>query len=140
MARDISRAFQRPDAPPVLTRTLEHSVDNAHRAREQIEWHALRSAAHDIKKYAIEHLDSLLVEFERQFTARGGTVLWAQTADEGIAQLLEICRRYDVRTVVKGKSMVSEELGVNEHLERAGIEPVETDLGEFIVQLAGQRP
>ncbi|MBV8164267.1 MAG: lactate utilization protein, partial [Candidatus Eremiobacteraeota bacterium] len=123
----------------MLTRTLEHSVDNAHRAREQIEWHALRSAAHDIKKYAIEHLDSLLVEFERQFTARGGTVLWAQTKDEGIAQLLEICRRHEVRTVVKGKSMVSEELGVNEHLERAGIEPLETDLGEFIIQLAGQR-
>ncbi|MBV8595833.1 MAG: lactate utilization protein [Candidatus Eremiobacteraeota bacterium] len=140
MARDISRAFQRPDAPPVLTRTLELSVDDAHRAREQIEWHALRSAANDIKKYAIEHLDSLLVEFERQFTARGGTVVWAQTADEGIAQLLEICRRHEVRTVVKGKSMVSEELEVNEHLERAGIEPLETDLGEFIIQLAGQRP
>jgi L-lactate dehydrogenase complex protein LldF len=140
IAHDVARAFQRPDAPQVLTQTLEHSVDNAHRAREQIEWQALRSAAHDIKAYAIENLDSLLVEFERQFAARGGTVVWAQTAGEGVAQLLEICRRHDVRSVVKGKSMLSEELAVNEHLESAGIEPVETDLGEFIVQLAGQRP
>ena len=119
VARDVARAFQRPDAPAVLTQTLEHSVTGAHRAREQVDWQALRSAAHDIKAYAIEHLDSLLVEFEREFNARGGTVVWAKTADQGVAALLEICRRHSVRTVVKGKSMLSEELAVNEHLERA---------------------
>ncbi len=136
----VSRGFRKPAAAPVLTTTLQRSVESAHAAREQIEWEMLRSAAHDIKAYAIENLDRLLVEFETQFTARGGTVLWAPTASDGIAHLLDICRRHGATAVVKGKSMVSEELAVNEHLAAAGIDAVETDLGEYIVQLAGQRP
>lgn len=140
LARAVAQAFQRPNPRPVMMQTLDRSVENAHHAREQIEWERLRSAAHDIKAYAIDNLDRLLIEFEAQFTARGGTVLWAQTAAEGAAHLLDICRRHGARSVVKGKSMVSEELGVNEHLAAAGIDAVETDLGEYIVQLAGQRP
>ena len=138
--KEVTRAFAHPGAAAVLSTTLRRSVDAAHQAREQIEWERLRSAAHDLKAYAIENLDRLLVQFETQFTARGGTVLWAPTQSDGIAHLLDICRRHGATAVVKGKSMVSEELGVNEHLAAAGIDAVETDLGEYIVQLAGQRP
>jgi L-lactate dehydrogenase complex protein LldF len=138
--KEVARAFQHPAASAVLASTLERSVEAAHRAHDQVEWEALRSAAHDIKAYAIANLDSLLVQFETQFTARGGTVLWAPTASDSVAHLLDICRRHGATSVVKGKSMVSEELAINEHLASAGIEPVETDLGEYIIQLAGQRP
>lgn len=139
-ARAVARAFQRPSARQNLIETLERTSGNARDAREQIEWEALRTVAHDIKAYAIDNLDRLLIEFEAQFTARGGKVVWAATAAEGAQQLLDICRRHGASSVVKGKSMVSEELAVNEHLAAAGIDAVETDLGEYIVQLAGQRP
>jgi len=138
--RGDSSGFLRPEAPAVLASTLERSVAAARAARARIDWERLRDAAHEIKAYAIENLDRLLVEFETRFTARGGTVLWAPTAADGVAHLLDICRRHGATSVVKGKSMVSEELAVNEHLGAAGIEAVETDLGEYIVQLAGQRP
>ncbi|MDQ6767973.1 MAG: lactate utilization protein [Candidatus Eremiobacteraeota bacterium] len=138
--KEVARAFQRPAAAAVLAPTLQRSVEAAHQARAQVQWQALRDAAHDIKAYAIDNLDRLLVAFEAQFTARGGIVLWAPTAQDAIEHLLEICRRHGATAVVKGKSMVSEELAVNEHLAAAGIEAVETDLGEYIVQLAGQRP
>ena len=136
----VARAFAHPAAAAVLSSTLERSVEGARRARTQIEWESLRSAAHDVKAYAIENLDRLLTQFETQFTARGGAVLWAPTADDAVAHFLDICKRHGATSVVKGKSMVSEELGINEHLARAGIDAVETDLGEYIVQLAGQRP
>jgi L-lactate dehydrogenase complex protein LldF len=99
-----------------------------------------RQAAHEIKKYAIANLDKLLVEFERNVTARGATVLWAQNAAEANRHVLDIAREHHVKTVVKGKSMISEEMELNYVLEAAGIRAVETDLGEYIVQLAGQRP
>ncbi len=136
----VARAFQHPAAAAVLAATLERSVAAAHTAREQVAWEELRSAAHDIKAFTIENLDRLLVQFESQFAARGGTVLWAPSTRDGVDHVLDICRRHGARAVVKGKSMVSEELEINEHLAAAGIEAVETDLGEYIVQLAGQRP
>ena len=138
--KEVARAFAHPVAAAGLAATLERSVQSAHQARAQIEWETLRSAAHDVKAYAIANLDRLLTQFESQFTQRGGGVLWAQTADDAVAHCLDICRRHHATSVVKGKSMVSEELGLNEHLSRAGIDVVETDLGEFIVQLADQRP
>jgi L-lactate dehydrogenase complex protein LldF len=99
-----------------------------------------RQAAHEIKKYALANLDKLLVEFERNITARGATVLWAENAAEANRYVLDIARQHGVKTVVKGKSMISEEMAVNHVLEAAGIRAVETDLGEYIVQLAGTRP
>jgi len=101
------------------------------------EW---RQQAHEIKKYVIAHLDKLLVEFERTITAKGATVLWAQNAAEANRHVLDIAREHQVKSVVKGKSMISEEMELNRVLESAGIRAIETDLGEYIVQLAGQRP
>ena len=101
------------------------------------EW---RTAAEQIKQYAVANLNKLLVEFERQMTAKGATVLFAENAAEANRLVLNIARKHNVRRVVKSKSMVTEELELNHVLEAAGIHALETDLGEYIVQLAGQRP
>jgi len=132
--------FQRPLGPVSLPSSMQRSVEHKHAAQAQVAWTALRERAHAIKARAIADLDRLLVRFEREFEARGGTVLWARTAEEAAALFVDICKRHGASSVVKGKSMLSEELELNRRLEGAGIEPVETDMGEFIVQLAGQRP
>lgn len=103
-------------------------------------WQAWREAAHQIKAYAIAHLNELLDQFERNITARGATVLYAQDAAEANRHLLGIVRQHGVKSVVKSKSMVSEEMELNHKLAAVGVRAVETDLGEYLVQLAGQRP
>jgi L-lactate dehydrogenase complex protein LldF len=99
-----------------------------------------RERAKNIKWRAIETLDQQLETFELQFTARGGKVIWAQDAKEACAEILKICRDKNCKTVVKSKSMATEEIHLNEFLESNGIESVETDLGEYIQQLDGEAP
>lgn len=103
-------------------------------------WQDWRQTANGIKAFAIANLDKLLVEFERNLTAKGIKVLWAENAEEANQHVLEIVRRHKVKTVVKSKSMVSEELELNQVLGAEGVRAVETDLGEYLVQLAEQRP
>jgi L-lactate dehydrogenase complex protein LldF len=103
-------------------------------------WQQWRGQARDIRAYAVANLDRLLVEFEQKITARGTTVLWAETAQEANRLVLDIARQHNVKTVVKGKSMLSEEMALNRAFQAAGIRALETDLGEYLVQLAGQRP
>lgn len=103
-------------------------------------WQDWREQARAVKAYTVANLDKLLVQFERNISARGATVLWAQTAEEANRHVLQIAREHNVKTVVKGKSMLSEEMGLNHAFEAAGIRALETDLGEYLVQLAGQRP
>ncbi|RIJ37826.1 LutB/LldF family L-lactate oxidation iron-sulfur protein [Pontibacter oryzae] len=93
-----------------------------------------------IKTNTINNLDKYLMEFEANFTARGGKVIWARDAQEALREIGEIMKRKRARSVVKSKSMITEEIHLNEFLEKNGIETVETDLGEYIVQLAEQRP
>jgi len=138
--KQVHDDLHKPNAPAVLDASMRRAVEHKHAAQAAIAWDALRERAHEIKAYSIEHLDELLVRFEREFIARGGRVLWAQTADEAASRFLEICRKHGATSVVKGKSMLSEELELNARLTAAGVEPVETDLGEYIVQLAGERP
>jgi len=99
-----------------------------------------RDRARAAKAYAVAHLDTLLPALERRLVEHGCVVHWASDAAEACAAVLGIAARAGVRLVVKGKSMVSEEIGLNASLEAAGIEVVETDLGEYIVQLAGVPP
>ena len=101
---------------------------------------ARRDRARAVKADAIARLPTLLRQLAERFTANGGIVHWAADADEACRVVLEIAARTGVRLVVKGKSMVSEEIGLNARLAEAGIEAVETDLGEYIVQLAGEPP
>ncbi|MBV9248179.1 MAG: lactate utilization protein, partial [Acetobacteraceae bacterium] len=99
------------------------------------EFERLREIARDIKNHTLANLDFYLEEYEVKILAAGGKMHWCSDADEARAAVLAICQAANARTVIKGKSMVSEELGINEHLERHGIQPVETDLGEYIIQL-----
>ena len=100
----------------------------------------LREHAHNIKKHTLDHLDVYLEEFERNVIARGGKVIWANTAAEACAFIGNLCRERGVKLVVKSKSMTSEEIHLNKYLEKDGIEAVETDLGEYIIQLTGETP
>ncbi|MGH6918082.1 MAG: LutB/LldF family L-lactate oxidation iron-sulfur protein [Geminicoccaceae bacterium] len=104
------------------------------------EFEALRDAAKAIKDHTLAHLDLYLEAFERKVVEQGGRVHWAQGDAEARAIVLRLCREAGARTVTKSKSMIAEEIGLNEALEAAGIARVETDLGEYIVQLAGQTP
>ncbi|QQS10650.1 MAG: iron-sulfur cluster-binding protein [Rhodospirillales bacterium] len=104
------------------------------------EFEALRDRARDIKDHALAHLDIYLEKFEAKVLSLGGHVHWAPTAADARAIVLDICRAAGARTVAKSKSMIAEEIALNEHLEAHGIEPVETDLGEYIIQLRGEPP
>jgi L-lactate dehydrogenase complex protein LldF len=104
------------------------------------EFEALKAEAQEIKNHSLAHLDHYLERFETAVQARGGTVHWCADGADARATILRLCREAGARTVTKGKSMVSEEIGLNAHLEANGIEPVETDLGEYIIQLAHEMP
>ena len=104
------------------------------------EFEALREAGKAIKDHTLANLDFYLEHYERRVTETGGVVHWAGTADEARAAVLQICRSVDARLVTKGKSMVAEEIGLNDYLEQNGVTPVETDLGEYIIQLRREPP
>jgi L-lactate dehydrogenase complex protein LldF len=102
--------------------------------------HLAREIAKNRKWKAIETLDKQLETFEATITKRGAKVLWAETTDEALSQILSICKEKNCSTIVKSKSMVTEELHLNKFLEKNNIESVETDLGEYIQQLDEEPP
>jgi len=104
------------------------------------EFEALRDAARDIKNHTLSHLDLYLEAYEAKVRESGGHVHFAETAEDARAIVLEICRKAGARTVTKGKSMITEEIGLNDFLAANDIEPVETDLGEYIIQLRKEPP
>jgi L-lactate dehydrogenase complex protein LldF len=99
-----------------------------------------RECAKNIKWKAIETLDLQLQNFEQEFVKRGGKVIWAEDAAQALKEILVICKEKNCRSIVKSKSMVTEEIKLNHFLEENGIESVETDLGEYIQQLDGEAP
>jgi len=112
----------------------------AERVAEMDNFEAIRDAAAAIRDRALANLDVYLEEFERNATARGAAVHWAETREDVNRIVCELARRYGARKAVKSKSMVTEECSLNEALEAAGVEVVETDLGEYILQLAKEPP
>lgn len=102
--------------------------------------HLARERAKNIKWKAIETLDQMLEAFEKNFTKNGGKLLWAADAQEALDLVLEICKEKKCKTIVKSKSMVTEEIHLNPFLEKNNIESIETDLGEYIQQLDGEAP
>jgi L-lactate dehydrogenase complex protein LldF len=99
-----------------------------------------RQRAKNIKWKTIESLEKYLLEFEAGFSRRGGKVIWAETAEEALKEIEIICKKASAKSVVKSKSMTTEEVHLNQFLEKLGIEVVETDLGEYIQQLDGEPP
>jgi L-lactate dehydrogenase complex protein LldF len=101
---------------------------------------ALRDLGEAIRQASLSRLPELLVELERKLVARGVQVHWAETPEQANDIVLAIARRRNAKRVIKGKSMVSEEVAMNHALAAAGIEAMESDMGEYIVQLAGEAP
>ncbi|NDA48423.1 MAG: iron-sulfur cluster-binding protein [Alphaproteobacteria bacterium] len=145
--------------------TSKHFKDNAHRALHNAqlqkalghtrtgfierralaasrlpEFDALRDSARDIKSHVLAHLDLYLEAYERQVIASGGHVHYARTSEEAAKIIVDLCQERGARSVTKGKSMVSEEINLNHALEKAGIKAIETDLGEYIIQLRKETP
>ena len=138
---DSARAL----ADPVLRGTLAKLVGGFPQARRDAvsrlpEFDALRDAARAIKDHVLDNLDAYLERFEERVIAQRGQVHWCRDAAEARDVILAICRDAGARTVTKSKSMIGEEIAINEHLEAHGIEPVETDLGEYIIQLRREPP
>ncbi len=132
-------------ADPLVARSREHIkagfIGKRRKAADRLpEFEALRDVARDIKNHTLAHLDLYLERYETEVLAAGGQVHWCPTGEDARQAILEICRAVGARTVTKGKSMISEEIQLNEFLETQGIVPVETDLGEYIIQLRGEPP
>jgi L-lactate dehydrogenase complex protein LldF len=128
-----------------LRANLRHATSTirAKRARvveELSDWEQLRLAGEAIKRATLADLDTHLERLEAEVTARGGTVHWARDANEANEIVVALARAKGVDEVVKVKSMATQEIGLNEALEAAGVTAVETDLAELIVQLAGDTP
>ena len=104
------------------------------------EWEELRNRAREIKAHTIERLDDYLALFADSVEKAGGKVVWASTAQEAADYVVSLAKEKGIRTVVKGKSMATEEIDLNHKLEEVGVEAIETDLGEYMIQLAGETP
>ena len=135
------RALHDPQLQQALDHVRSSFIDKRAKAAAALpEFEALRDSARDIKAHTLKHLDLYIEAYESEVRASGGTVHFARDAAEARAAIVEICRARGARTVTKGKSMVSEEIGLNAALEAAGVKPIETDLGEYIIQLRGEVP
>src|SRR5215471_12199413 len=122
------------------TRRLIEGRRNSTASDQLPEYQELRDQAQAVKKHTIENLDYYLDQFERNVVAHGGTVVYCKDASDVADFVLALAKEKDARLIVKSKSMTTEELDFNERLEHHGLESVETDLGEYIIQLAHIRP
>ena len=104
------------------------------------EWEQLREWASQIKNHTLSNLDNLLIEFEKKAIANGINIHWAEDAAAHNRIILELIQKNDIQKIVKSKSMLTEECGLNEYLSKQGVEIIDTDLGERIVQLRNEHP
>ena len=144
-AQEFLRAAAHESADIARRKTIRHAVDQydaaIQRGRKQfLDYEAARQKCYEIKWEALNHLDKYLLEFEEKVKARGGHVFWAETAEEARRYITDLATQRGVRTVVKSKSMVAEEIHLTPALEELGMRVFETDLGEFIVQLRDETP
>ena len=129
------RALEDRDLQKALGHVRQAFIAKRAAAAEALpEFEALRDSARDIKAHTLKHLDLYIEAWEKKVVEAGGHVHFARDAEEARRQVLDICRLVGARTVTKGKSMISEEIGLNEALEIAGVKPVETDLGGAFLQ------
>ena len=147
--RPASRQFEFRSSLGLANRDLQSALGNAKvgfianrtAAVEKLQdFEALCTASREIKEHTLAHLDYYLEQFEQRVVEAGGEVHWAASAEEACRIVVDLCRNAGARRVTKSKSMVAEEIGLNEAMEAAGLERVETDLGEYIIQLAQEPP
>src|SRR5258708_16403597 len=138
---EVGAGLADPNRQDSVAKLKVGSSERRRQAAERLpEFEALRDRARDIKNHALANLDFYLEEFERKVTALGGHVHWAPTAEDARRIIGELCQSMGARTVAKSKSMVAEEIALNEHLEALGIAPIDTDLGDYIIQLRHEPP
>lgn len=135
-----SRVFDKEHRRKLAFNILQYDKKVVDGKKQFADFEAARQRASSLKWKVLENLDKYLIEFESNLSRRGGKVFWAQTADDAIREIIRILKTADAKSVVKSKSMTTEEIHVNAALEKEGIESVETDLGEFIVQLREEHP
>ena len=136
-----SRALLDADLREALNRAKTGFLENRRRVFEQLpEQHQIRERAREIKDHTLAHLDYYLEKFEANVEKNGGQVHWASSAAEARDIVVGICRQAAAKRITKGKSMISEEIALNDALQAAGLDVVETDLGEYIIQLADEPP
>lgn len=135
------RALHDPELQKALGHVQHGFIYKRQSAVERLpEFETLRESARDLKDHVLKHLDLYLETYERNVAAAGGQVHFARTSAEACETIVKICKAHGAKSVTKGKSMVSEEIGLNAAIEAAGMAAVETDLGEYIIQLRGETP
>lgn len=144
-AQEFLRQAIEKSSDPALRAKLRTNIASYQAAVDRglkrfVDWEAARRHIQNRKWEAINHLDRYLLEFEENVKARGGHVFWAETAQDARDYICNLAKERGVQRVVKAKSMATEEIHLNHALEERGIEAVETDLGEFIVQIRGEAP
>src|ERR1700682_4295606 len=142
---DLTQRSHAPLADTILQGALKRSSDLfIDRRREAItsvlDWEALRTRARQVKEHTINNLDYYLEQLVEKVEAHGGKVFWARTGDDVTKYIIELAHARGVKSVVKSKSMTTEEIELNHALEGANVRPIETDLGEYIIQLAHEKP
>jgi L-lactate dehydrogenase complex protein LldF len=138
---NVEKALSDGQLQYAMTETGPRFIQKRAKAREGLpEFDALRDQARDIKDHVLDHLDIYLERYEAKVKDAGGHVHWAEDADQARAAILSICRGVGAKLATKGKSMISEEIELNHFLSENGIEPVETDLGEYLIQIRNERP
>jgi len=139
--RNAHEALLDPQLQKAMVNVRSGFIDKRQAVVDKLpEFDALRDSAREIKNHTLAHLDLYLERYEAKVTAAGGHVHFARDAEEARKTILDICRSVDAKTVTKGKSMISEEIGINAHLQANGVKPIETDLGEYIIQLRDELP
>jgi L-lactate dehydrogenase complex protein LldF len=139
--KDSDKAIHNESLQKALVNVTDRFRSARNKASSEVsDWEELRTAAREIKKDIIAHLDHYLVQLEESVKRAGGKVHWAKDADEASRIIVNIAKDGKVKSVVKSKSMATEEIELNSSFEQAGIKVVETDLGEYIIQLAGEHP
>jgi len=134
-------ALQNESLQWALTKAKGKFVDKRRQAIEIFpEFEQLRTRARQIKEHTLNHLDFYLEQFEQQVIQSGGKVHWADTAQTACQTIVQLCQTAPAKRITKGKSMIGEEIALNSALEQAGFEVTETDLGEYIIQLAQEYP
>jgi len=139
--KDSEKAIQNKPLQKALVNVTNRFRSARNKASDEVSnWDDLRTAAREIKKETIANLDKYLVMVEESVKRAGGKVHWARDAEEASQIIVNIAQKRDVKLVVKSKSMATEEIDLNDKFEESGIKVVETDLGEYIIQLAGEHP
>jgi iron-sulfur cluster protein len=136
----VRRALKNESLRRALEKASSSHFDKYEKTRPSIPWEKIKAEAAEIRRSCLPRLEALIGEFCREAENAGAQVYRTKTAEDARAAVAAILRQRGAKLVVKSKSMVSEEIGLNAHLEGLGIKVVETDLGEWIIQLAGERP